>query len=152
VLSETFESKLDAENVHRNNSTILALLSTNSVAPGNDPCPNARDLRSLVAESVTYLARERQALRNRLYNYEQEHSMAVRQVSAAQDRLRNVRRTLFVDTLRGQDPTMADPFIYQDSVTLLKWLKDALEAGRLSAPTAADLSNTLTEADHEGTL
>lgn len=150
VLSETFGSRLDARELIYRGTTVLLPLNPPSAALGTAIYTRARGLRPLVTETLSYLAGERQALRGRLYMHEQQHSIALRQGAAAQERLRNVRRTLFVDTLRGQDSSMGDPFVNQDQVTLLKWLKEALEAGRLSVPTAADLSTAMKDADRDG--
>lgn len=151
VLSATFGSEITAQKPHRNTSSILTLLGSNTATLRGDQYIRAREMRPLVGESVAYLARERQALRDRLHAYEEQHTRSLRQVTAAQERLENVRRTLFIDTLLGQDPSMADPFLNQDPCTLFTWLKDALEAGRLSVPTAADLSSAMREADRDGT-
>ena len=103
----------------------------------------------IVRQAVRSISQQCSIYRARLQDQQTQLVVSQSQVAIATDRLRNVRRTIFIDTLLGQDEKL-DLAIDQDPYTLFMWLKDADEAGRLSKPTAAALALAVKQADAEG--
>ena len=144
-LSEVFSAALDPS-ARRPHEPAASIWST-----GVHSYNRISEVLPIMQRVVRSLSREHLQLNARLRDQQNQLSLARRQVVWNRNKLNNVRKTIFIDTLLCQDPDMEVATIDQeDPYTLLQWLKDADEAGRLSKPTAAALSQAVKHADEEG--